>query len=131
MSGEPILRIELDAGAPAYRQIADALRAHLVRGDVKPGEILPPVRQLAVDLGIHFNTVAEAYRILAEEGWLDLRRRRGATVLDRATPEPPETVLVESFSKRLKQWVAELQASGVPKSEIAHLLRSTAEVLER
>ena len=74
----PPLRIALTANAPAYRQIVDAVRAVLVGGALRPGDQLPPVRQLALDLGVHFNTVAEAYRILAGEGWLDLRRQRGA-----------------------------------------------------
>src|SRR5512135_816330 len=89
----PLPAIEVDPASPlpAYRQIADALRLHLVAGRLREGEQLPAVRVLAVELGLNHNTVAEAYRILAEEGWLDLRRGRGATVVERprprATPE--------------------------------------------
>jgi DNA-binding transcriptional regulator YhcF (GntR family) len=68
----------LHSPIPLYRQIADAIRTLLVAGTLVPGDILPPVRRLAIDLGLHFNTVAEAYRALALEGWLDLRRGRGA-----------------------------------------------------
>ena len=39
-----------------------------------------PLRHVAVELGVHFNTVAEAYRQLAAEGWLDLKHGRGAVV---------------------------------------------------
>src|ERR1700730_19257747 len=77
------IRIDLAAPTPAYRQIADAIRALLVAGELRPGERLPTVRQLAIDLAVHHNTVAEAYRILSEEGWVDLRRKRGATVVER------------------------------------------------
>src|SRR5258706_2968998 len=80
------IRIDLSSSMPAYRQIADGIRAWLVDRRLKPGQQLPTVRQLAIDLAVHHNTVAEAYRLLSEEGWLDLRRRRGAIVLDRATP---------------------------------------------
>jgi len=88
------------------------------------GAQLPTVRQLALDLGIHHNTVAEAYRMLAEEGWLDLGRRRGATVLDRKVPQSsPETKA--RFSQRLRELVAEAQAGGVPvdfiRAELAAL----------
>src|SRR5436305_11634340 len=94
-----IIKIDLSGDAPAYRQIVDALRHALVAGEIVPGHILPPVRQLAVDLGVHFNTVAEAYRILAAEGWLDLKRRRGALVLSRETPPLPDANAAGAFSR--------------------------------
>src|SRR5579871_3730867 len=86
MSADAIrLRIDLTSPSPAYRQIVDGLRTFLVDGVLRAGDILPPVRDLAFELGVHFNTVAEAYRILAEEGWLDLKRRRGALVVERSS----------------------------------------------
>lgn len=126
----PQLRLELRPGLPAYRQIVDALRAVLVGGGLRPGDRLPPVRELALDLGVHFNTVAEAYRLLAGEGWLDLRRRRGALVLARRAPEPgPERA--EGFSRRLRELVAEWRAAGVPAAAIARELRAAADGMKR
>ena len=113
----PLLRIDLNSGAPAYRQIVDAVRAVLVQGALRAGDKLPPVRQLALDLGVHFNTVAEAYRLLAAEGWLDLRRRRGAVVLARRSPDStPEKA--EAFARRLRELLAEWRAGGVPPAAI-------------
>ena len=63
------IRIDPSSGIPAVRQIADNLRVLLVGGQLAPGAALPPVRRVAVELGVHFNTVAEAYRQLAAEGW--------------------------------------------------------------
>ena len=83
MTGGLRVSLNLESHTPAYRQIANDLRRHLVEGRLKPGDLLPPVRQLAVDLGVHFNTVALAYRMLADEGWLELKRRRGAAVIAR------------------------------------------------
>ena len=125
------LRITLNGDAPAYRQIVDALRHALVAGDIEPGHILPPVRQLAVDLAVHFNTVAEAYRILATEGWLDLKRRRGALVLPRKIPARPDTSVSGVFSRRLRELIAELRASGMSPARIARELRGLAEGLEK
>ena len=73
-----IVRIDLGSSIPVYRQIADQIRAMLVAREFSPGERLPTVRQVAVDLGVNHNTVAEAYRNLADEGWLSLERGRGA-----------------------------------------------------
>ncbi len=106
------IRVTLDGPVPVYRQIVDAIRAHCVAGHLTPGEKLPTVRELAASLGIHFNTVAEAYRVLADEGWLSLERRRGATVLDRRQPRAPAATTHMGESNRLRHLIAELQAKG-------------------
>jgi GntR family transcriptional regulator len=125
------IRIDADSSTPIYRQISDAIRALLVAGSLTPGDLLPPVRQLAIDLAVHFNTVAEAYRTLAAEGWLDLRRRRGAQVIERPTPRtvPPEAEV--KFAQRLRELVAATQAEGLPPVTIALHLRRIAEGLEQ
>jgi DNA-binding transcriptional regulator YhcF (GntR family) len=130
MTEPRILRIDISSPVPAYRQIAAGVRAMLVAGRFRPGEVLPTIRQLAMDLGVHPNTVAEGYRLLAEEGWLDLRRRRGATVLRRDAPEPvPEATA--SYARRIEELVAEALAAGVPQNEVANRLSELAAELGR
>lgn len=128
MSNDVTLRIELDSAIPAYRQIVDGLRILLVNGKLAPGSELPSVRRMALDLGVHFNTVAEAYRTLAEEGWLDLRHGRGATVVKRdVRPASPQHV--DEFRSRLRALLAEALAKGVSAAKLkAELLRSANEV---
>jgi GntR family transcriptional regulator len=75
-----VIRIDLNSAVPLEEQIAAAIRQSLARGDVAPGEDLPSVRQLAADLGVHWNTVARAYRKLSDEQVLTVRRGRGAVV---------------------------------------------------
>src|SRR5580765_2255839 len=111
------ITIDLASPVPAYRQIASALRALLVAGELAPGTSVPTVRDLAVDLGVHHNTVAEAYRALAEEGWLELRRKVGARVLDRARPRPRRGER-ETFGRRLRELVAEARAAGVSDEDL-------------
>jgi DNA-binding transcriptional regulator YhcF (GntR family) len=120
-----VLAIEIhdDSPLPVYRQIADALRHHLVAARLKPGDLLPPVRQLALDLGVHFNTVAQAYRILADEGWLDLKRRRGALVLERTMPRRRNETRVDALLTRLRDLTAELRGAGVTQTQIAAAVR--------
>src|SRR5450755_1788965 len=113
----PQLRIDLTNPVPAYRQIVDGLRTFLVDGALRAGDLLPPVRELAFELGVHFNTVAEAYRILADEGWLDLKRRRGAQVVERSkrAADPKKR---QQFARRLREMIAELRAEGVRIEDI-------------
>ena len=125
MKAAPVIRIDLGSPVPAYRQIANALRALLVAGTFPVGEPLPTVRQLAIDLGVHHNTIAEAYRVLAEEGWLDLRRRHGAIVLDRSRPRPSREAR-PSLVQRLRELTAEAQAAGLAPGVIADSMRVVA-----
>jgi DNA-binding transcriptional regulator YhcF (GntR family) len=125
MKPPPVIRIDLGSAVPAYRQIANALRALLVAGSFPVGEPRPTVRQLAVDLGLHHNTIAEAYRVLAEEGWLDLRRRHGAIVLDRSRPRPARDAR-PSLVQRLRELTAEAQAGGLAPGDIAESMRTVA-----
>jgi GntR family transcriptional regulator len=125
----PILRIDLASTVPAYRQIVDGVRALLVAGAFAPGDQLPTVRDLAVDLGLHHNTVAETYRTLAAEGWLELGRRRGATVLTRESPDhSPETAA--HYGRRLREVVAEARAAGVRIKNLRSELKALIEGLE-
>lgn len=124
----PILRIDIASPVPAYRQIASALRALLVGGSFQVGDRLPTVRRLAIDLGVHHNTVAEAYGVLADEGWLERRRYHGVRVLGRSQPKPSPEARA-SFLRRLRELIAEARSAGVPPTAIMGTMRAVAEQL--
>jgi GntR family transcriptional regulator len=122
-----MLRIDLASRVPVYEQIANGLRAELVSGQFSLGARLPTVRTLAIDLGIHHNTVAEAYRQLASEGWLELKRHRGAIVLERQRPRAgPDTM--ERFTRPLRELVARGLAEGLSRNSLA---REMMEIVRR
>jgi GntR family transcriptional regulator len=130
MSGQPMLRIDLASRVPVYEQIANGLRSELVSGRFSPGEKLPTVRTLAINLGVHHNTVAEAYRQLANEGWLDLRRHHGAIVRERDLPAVgPETM--DRFTGPLRELIAKGLANGLSPSSLAREMIEIAQRLER
>jgi GntR family transcriptional regulator len=123
-----VLRIDPSSTTPVYRQIVDGLRVALVKGEIAAGATLPPVRRLALDLGVHFNTVAQAYRALAQEGWLEISARGGAQVQKR--PLPTATQDDAALRRRLEVVIAQLQALGVRPARLARELRRMAGVLE-
>ena len=125
----PVLQIDLSSPLPASEQIVRGLRAALLAGRFRPGDKLPSVRQLALDLGVHHNTVAGAYRQLAEEGWLNLRRGRGATVVERPVPAPTPRAKAE-FCKRLEELVVKALAEGVPSGTVSRELTVLAAKLQ-
>ena len=131
MSSSPEIRIDVSAATPVYRQIVDQIRTRAVEGVLRPGDALPSVRRLAIDLGIHFNTVAEAYRALAEEGWIDVAHGKAARVRNRDVPPPPEAAEVADFRQRLRHLIAEMRAQGLSPARISHELLTLADGLKR
>lgn len=82
-----MISISLTSPVPLHDQLVAELRRLLATGKLALGDELPPVRQLAGDLGINLNTVARAYRELTEAGLLASARGRGTVVI--ATVERP------------------------------------------
>lgn len=123
---DPTLKVDASSSVPLVRQIVDQLRVLLVEGALAPGSALPPVRRLATDLAVHFNTVAEAYRQLASEGWLDLRHGRGAIVMEREAP-PASKREITGYRQRLRELISQMRAQGIPAARIALELKELAE----
>ena len=82
-----ILRVKIDRADPTdlYEQVAGELRRAIAEGEARPGERLPPAKDLAAVLGVNTNTVLRALRLLRQEGLLEFRRGRGISVA--GTPE--------------------------------------------
>ena len=77
-----MLGVKVDRGEPLelHEQVAGEIRRAIADGEAKPGERLPPARDLAAVLGVNTNTVLRALRELRDEGLLEFRRGRGITV---------------------------------------------------
>src|SRR6478752_8359097 len=82
-----MLNVKVDRADPTdlYEQVAGEIRRAITAGEAKPGERLPPARDLAAVLGVNTNTVLRALRALRDEGLLEFRRGRGITVI--GTPD--------------------------------------------
>src|SRR6478609_9009985 len=76
----PVVAIDSRDPTPIYAQLDRALRAAIATGRLEPGDQLPTVRQLAVDLRINANTVARVYLDLERAGVLETRRGVGSFV---------------------------------------------------
>ena len=77
-----MLNVKVDRQDPTdlYEQVAGEIRRAIAEGEAKPGERLPPARDLAAVLDVNTNTVLRALRILRDEGLLEFRRGRGVSV---------------------------------------------------
>ena len=85
------MRIDRADSTAVFEQVAAEIRRAILDGEAKPGERLPPAKDLASELGVNTNTVLRSLRLLRDEGLLEFRRGRGVTVA--GTPE--RTVVLE------------------------------------
>jgi GntR family transcriptional regulator len=121
----PDIEVQLDSPTPVYRQIVDQVRTFCVSGSLLPGQQLPSVRQLASSLGVHFNTVAEAYRVLADDGWVAVKHGRGVHVCERVEPSKPSPSAMAAHGSRLRHLVAELRSQGFTSKWIRNEIESS------
>ncbi|MEY3231042.1 MAG: transcriptional regulator, GntR family, partial [Planctomycetota bacterium] len=115
-----MLTVSLASPVPLHDQIVGGLRNLIAAGALVAGDELPPVRQLAADLGINLNTVARAYRELTDAGLLASVRGRGTVVI--ATVERPSGPKVEE-RKRIEAGIA----SAMGDAKIAGFSREAIE----
>jgi GntR family transcriptional regulator len=94
-------------------------------GEVSAGQELPSVRQLAGDLGIHWNTVARAYRRLAEEGLVAIRRGRSARVLAQtpSSRRAPDRSLRGNVAQKLRDTLTEAHLGGLSLEDVQALFQ--------
>ncbi len=102
-----ILKIRIDSEEPIYRQIYRQLITGIACGALRPGDTLAPVRQLAADLGVNLHTVAKAYGLLKQEGYLHNNRQKGMTVAETMPPAD------EGFLARAREAVGDPAAEAI------------------
>lgn len=75
------IKIDFNSGEAIYIQLCNQIIMGIATNQIREGDTLPSVRQLAETIGINMHTVNKAYAILKQEGYLTLDRRRGAMIV--------------------------------------------------
>jgi GntR family transcriptional regulator len=111
-----MLDVKIDRQEPTelFEQVAAEIRRAIADGEAKPGERLPPARDLAAVLGVNTNTVLRSLRLLREEGMLEFRRGRGVTVA--GTPEKGAVIA------RARELVSFAREQGYRREELIQLI---------
>jgi len=115
-----MLKVKIDRQEPTelFEQVAAEIRRAIADGEAKPGERLPPARDLAAVLGVNTNTVLRSLRLLRDEGLLEFRRGRGVTVA--GTPEKGAVIV------RARELIRFARQQGYRRDELISLIEDLA-----
>lgn len=109
-----IIELDMNSSTPIYVQLRNQIVMGIGRGELKLGESLPTVRQLAQDIGVNTMTVNKAYQILKTEGYIKIDRRHGAIVSDNIDMD---IVFREKLENELELLSAEAAINGMDKND--------------
>lgn len=112
-----------DNGVPIYIQLREQIAAAVGRGDLKPGERLPTMREVSVALRIDLNTVQRAYAELAREGIVTMVQGRGSFV---AEAPPAQSSRAADANALAAVVAAQAQAMGVALEDLSTALAALA-----
>ena len=119
-------RIDKKSGVPYYRQIIEQIKYSIARSDLQPGEQLPTVRQLAVDLSLNPNTVIRAYRELEIEKILDTQQGSG-TFVGHKRPEIDRLERRRMLDQIVNELLARASSYGFTAQDVMQGLRQRKE----
>ena len=109
------VKVDRDEPLDLHEQVAGEIRRAIADGEAKPGERLPPAKDLAAVLGVNANTVLRALRALRDEGLLEFRRGRGITV----TGTPERGAVIE----RAKELLNYARTQGYKPDELIRIIQ--------
>lgn len=116
------LEIDFASDQPIYEQIRRGIIKSLSQNDLKYGEALPSVRQLASDIGVNLHTVNKAYKMLEEDGIIVMDRRFGSKIVDKTKD------ISESQKRKVKEEldfiIALAKVKNIEKSDLDRLIEN-------
>ena len=115
-------RLDLQSGVPVYRQLIDQVLGGIAAAALTPGDQLPTVRQVAVDLSINPNTVARAYREMEIRGVLDTQQGTGTFVSNQKVKHD-EVERERRLAQIVGEFVARAGAAGFTVHDLMEQLR--------
>ena len=115
-----VIAIETLDRRPIYEQLVECIRQNVLHGIMTPGEQLPSVRALAVELAINPNTIQKAYTELERLGIITSIPGRGSFIADNVKKLADHNR--EQLLGELKRTLAEVRDAGVPRGEAERLI---------
>lgn len=112
------ISIDFRSGQPIYLQIVEQVQRLVTSGELRQGDQLPTVRQLATDLRVNFNTVARAYRLLDEAGLISTQQGRGTYIWEQPSPETVQALRQHSLNELVQSCLSQAARLGCTPEEV-------------
>ena len=122
------LQLDFHSKLPIYTQIVSQIQSQLANGILKPGDQLPTVRALALDLRVNFNTVARAYRMLDEARIISTQQGRGTYITEIPPPEVAKKLRDESLLELTDRFIGEAIRLGFSEREVSQMVKDRLNV---
>ncbi|GMW03292.1 MAG: GntR family transcriptional regulator [Candidatus Hydrogenedentota bacterium] len=119
-----MITVDIQDPVPLEDQLCNGIRLAIAKGDIAPGDQLPSVRQLAADLGIHWNTVARAYRRMRDENLLVVGHGRRVSVRETAKARNVDPGTVRRVQAKVREAFAEGRIAGLTILQLEQLVQS-------
>jgi GntR family transcriptional regulator len=113
------LHIELESKVPIYIQVEEQIRSLIAAGQLRPGDQLPTIRELAADLRVNYNTIARIYRDLDRDGLISTQRGQGTFVAGTPDAEQMARKRQEKLHAIVRSALEEARTLGYGAGEIA------------
>lgn len=118
--------LDLKSSKPIYEQIVEQIKLNVMKGYLKPGDSIPSVRKLALELKITPGTVAKAYQELERQELIETIRGKGTFIASEIKLKEDEKRLLE-MKRQLSSTIMELKMMGYDKSMIVGLVKDIYE----
>ncbi len=115
-----ILSIDFNSEEAIYMQLCNQIIMSIANDQIREGDSLPSVRQLADNIGINMHTVNKAYTILRQEGYIKLDRRHGAII----ALDVDKLEAMQELSDELRVVVAKAMCKNISTEEIHDIVDS-------
>lgn len=125
------LEIDFRSGIPIYLQVVERIKERIASGRLTPGNQLPTVRSLALELRVNFNTVARSYRILDEVGIISTQQGRGTYVMNTPPPEVSEKIRRNALKALTQRYLADAERLGASPEELNKILKDQVAHLQQ
>ncbi len=119
MSSKIIISIDFNSNEAIYMQLRNQIIMGIAQEQIRDGDSLPSVRQLADELGVNMHTVNKAYAMLRNDGYLTLDRRKGAVV---CVSVDTKTRHLESMNIEMRMMVAEAICKDISLAEMHQII---------
>ena len=106
------IALDFRSDEPLYLQIAHQMEQLVGKGELKLGDQLPTVRELATELRINFNTVGRAYHVLDESRLISTQRGRGTYIWEQPTEEMMKQLKIKSLKELARNYLNEASRLG-------------------